>query len=73
MTGTISWKRSGGAVACLAVAAAVGPKLPALAVAALLVGVLAAVIGAELLAAARRRARGEASPLERLEASARSK
>jgi low temperature requirement protein LtrA len=71
MTGRISWKRSGGAVACLAVA--VGPKLPALAVAALLVGVLAAVIGAELLAAARRRARGEASPLERLEASARSK
>jgi low temperature requirement protein LtrA len=72
MTGTISWKRSGGAVACLAVAA-VGPELPAVAVAALLVGVLAAVIGVEQLAAARRRARGEPSPLERLEASARSK
>jgi low temperature requirement protein LtrA len=65
MTGTISWKRSGAAVACLVVAAA-GPELPALAVAGLVVGVLAAVIGAELLGAARRRARGEPSPLERL-------
>jgi low temperature requirement protein LtrA len=66
MAGSLSWKRSLGAVACLAVAA-VGTVVPALVVAALLVAVLVAVIGAERLAAARRRARGEASPLDRLE------
>jgi hypothetical protein len=65
-------KRLAAALACL-VAGAVGFVLPALAVAALLVGVLVAVIGAEQLAAARRRVRGEPSPLERLEASARTK
>jgi low temperature requirement protein LtrA len=69
MAGSIAWKRITGAVACLLVAA-VGIVLPALAVAALLVGVLVAVLSAEQLAAARRRARGEPSPLERLEASA---
>jgi low temperature requirement protein LtrA len=72
MAGSIAWKRITGAVACLFVGV-VGFVLPALAVAALLVGVLVAVIGAEQLAAARRRARGEPSPLERLEASARSR
>jgi low temperature requirement protein LtrA len=72
MAGSIAWKRLAGALACL-VAGAVGFVLPALAVAALLVGVLVAVIGAEQLAAARRRVRGEPSPLERLEASARTK
>ena len=72
MAGSIAWKRITGAVACLFVAV-VGFVLPALAVAALLVGILAAVIGAERLAAARRRVRGEPSPLERLEASSRTK
>ncbi len=66
MAGSLSWKRSLGALACLAVAA-VGTVVPALVVAALLVAVLVAVIGAERLAAARRRARGEPSPLDRLE------
>jgi low temperature requirement protein LtrA len=65
MAGSIAWRRLAGAVACLLVGA-VGFALPALAVAALLLAVLAGVIGAEQLAAARRRARGEASPLERL-------
>ena len=72
MAGSIAWKRVTGAVACLSVGV-VGFVLPALAVAALLVGVLVAVIGAEQLAATRRRARGEPSPLEQLEASARSR
>jgi low temperature requirement protein LtrA len=65
MAGSIAWKRLTGALACLLVGA-VGIVLPALAVAALLIGIIAAVIGAEQLAAARRRARGEPSPLERL-------
>jgi low temperature requirement protein LtrA len=65
MAGSIAWKRLTGALACLLVGA-VGLVLPALAVAALLIGIIAAVIGAEQLAAARRRARGEPSPLERL-------
>jgi low temperature requirement protein LtrA len=69
MAGTVSWKRLGGALACLAVGG-VGLFTPALALAALLVAVLVVVIGAEHIAAARRNARGEPSPLERLEASA---
>ena len=68
MAGTVSWKRLGGALACVAVAG-VGLFTPALALAALLVAVLVVVIGAEHIAAARRNARGEPSPLERLEAS----
>jgi low temperature requirement protein LtrA len=72
MAGSIAWKRLAGALACL-FAGLVGFVLPALAVAALLVGILAAVIGAERLAAARRLVRGEPSPLERLDASARTK
>jgi low temperature requirement protein LtrA len=68
MAGTVSWRRLGGAVACVAVGA-VGAFAPALVVAALVVGVLVAVIAGEQHAAARRRARGEPSPLERLEAS----
>jgi low temperature requirement protein LtrA len=67
MTGTISVKRLSGALACVAVGG-VGTFVPGLVVLALLVTVLVAVIAAEQLAAARRRARGEASPLERLEA-----
>jgi low temperature requirement protein LtrA len=69
MTGTVSWKRLGGALACVAVGG-VGAFVPALVVAALLVAVLVGVIVAEQVAAARRAARGEPSPLERLEASA---
>ena len=66
MTGTISAKRLVGALACIAVGG-VGTFAPALVVAALLVGVLVVVIASEQLAAARRRARGEPSPLERLQ------
>jgi len=65
MTGTVSWKRLGGAAACVAVAAA-GPIAPAVALAALVVTVLVAVIVLEQRAGARRRARGEPSPLEAL-------
>jgi low temperature requirement protein LtrA len=69
MAGTLSWKRTLGAICCVA-AGALGAFLPALAVGALLVGVLVGVIGTEHIAAARRRGRGEPSPLERLEPSA---
>jgi hypothetical protein len=69
MAGSLSWKRLLGALACLALAA-LGPFVPALALAALTVCVLIAVIGAEQVAATRRRARGEPSPLERLVADA---
>jgi low temperature requirement protein LtrA len=67
MAGSLSWKRLGGAVGCLAIGAVFG-WAPAIVVAALVVGVLGAVIGAEVVANARRAARGEPSPLERLEA-----
>ncbi len=69
MTGSTSWKRLAGAAACVAVGG-LGAVAPAVVVAALVVAVLLGVIGAERMAAARRRARGEPSPLERLEASA---
>jgi low temperature requirement protein LtrA len=67
MSGTVSGRRLGGAVACVAVGA-IGTFVPALAVAALLFGVLVAVIVADHVAAARRRGRGEPSPLERVDA-----
>jgi low temperature requirement protein LtrA len=67
MAGSISWKRLGGAAACLALGAVFG-WVPSLVLAVLVLGVLAAVIAAERIAAARRAARGEPSPLERLEA-----
>ena len=66
MTGTVSGKRLAGALACVAVGA-IGGLVPALVVGALLVAVLVAVIVAEQVAGARRRARGEPSPMERLE------
>ncbi len=69
MAGTLSVRRLVGAVACLATAA-VGQVAPALAVLALLVSVLVAVIVVERASEARRRARGEPSPLERLEGTA---
>jgi low temperature requirement protein LtrA len=67
MAGTLSWKRLGGAVACVA-AGFVGLAVPALVLGALLVCVLVAVIAAEHVAAARRARRGEPSALERLDA-----
>ena len=68
MAGTISWKRLGGAVACLAVGA-LGSFAPALVLAALLVAILVIVIVAEHAASWRRRRRGEPSPMQRLDAS----
>jgi low temperature requirement protein LtrA len=69
MTGTISTKRLSGALAC-AFVGLFGTLIPALVLALLLVLVLVAVIGSEQVAAAGRRARGEPTPLERLEPSA---
>ena len=69
MAGTVSARRLSGAIACMAVGL-VGLVVPALAVSALLVGVLIAVIVWERIAEARREARGAPSPLERVEASA---
>lgn len=69
VTGSVSWKRLCGAVICVAFGG-LGAVVPALALAALMLSVLAGVIGAEYVAAFRRRARGEPSPLERLEESA---
>jgi len=66
MAGSLSWKRLGGAMGCVIVGG-IGFFVPALVVGALVVGVLAAVIAAERVAAARRRARGEPSPLDRLD------
>jgi low temperature requirement protein LtrA len=67
VTGTIGGRRLAGALACLAVGA-IGTFAPALVVAGLLLAVLVAVIAGDQVAGARRRARGEPSPLERLEA-----
>jgi uncharacterized protein (DUF2062 family) len=69
MTQTISVKRLSGAVACVAIGL-IGTLLPALVLELALVLVLVAVIASEQIAAAGRRARGEPTPLERLEASA---
>ena len=65
VTGTIGGRRLAGALACLAIGA-IGTFAPALVVAALLLGVLVAVSVGDQLAGARRRGRGEPSPLERL-------
>jgi low temperature requirement protein LtrA len=69
MAGTVSVKRFGGALACVAVAG-VGTFAPALVLAGLLVAVLVAVIALETMAEKRRRRRGDPSPLERLDAPA---
>jgi low temperature requirement protein LtrA len=68
MAGSVSVKRLTAAGAC-AVVGALGPVLPGLALASLLALVLLGLIGAERIAAERRRARGDRSPLEQLEAS----
>jgi low temperature requirement protein LtrA len=65
MAGTLNRKRLAAALACLA-AGFLGAVAPALAVAAIVVAILVAVIVAEVVTGARRRARGEPSPLERL-------
>ena len=65
MAGSLSRKRLGGAIACLA-CMALGTAIPALALAGLLVAILVAVIVAEQVAGVRRHARGEPSPLEAL-------
>jgi low temperature requirement protein LtrA len=69
MAGTLSRKRLAGALGCVAVAA-LGSVAPGIVLAALLVAVLVGVIVAERIAEVRRRARGEPSPRERLEADA---
>jgi low temperature requirement protein LtrA len=68
LAGSLSWRRLGAAAACVVIGLA-GTELPALAVAALLAAVLVALIAWEDQAARSRRGRGEASPLEQLEAS----
>jgi low temperature requirement protein LtrA len=65
MTRSLTWRRLTGAVGCLAVAA-IGIFAPALVVAALLVAVLLGVIAADMVAAVKRRRRGDPSPLDRL-------
>jgi low temperature requirement protein LtrA len=67
VAGSLSGRRLAAALACVAVGAA-GARLPALAVAALVTGVLIALIVAEALVARHRRRRGEATPLEAFEA-----
>jgi low temperature requirement protein LtrA len=67
MAGTVSVKRLAGAAAC-ALAGAIGGFVPGWVLQALTVAILAAVIAAERIASRRRAARGELSPLERLEA-----
>jgi low temperature requirement protein LtrA len=67
MAGSVSWNRLFGALACVAIGF-IGIFTPALVVAALLILVLVAVIVSEYVAAARRNARGDPSPLEQLEA-----
>jgi low temperature requirement protein LtrA len=69
LTGTVSRKRLAGAAGCL-LTGVVAARADALVVAVLVLAILAAVIGAEHLAAARRARRGEVSPLDRLEATA---
>jgi low temperature requirement protein LtrA len=69
LTGTVTWKRLAGAAGCVLVGV-LAADADALVVGVLILAVLAAVIGSEHLAAARRSRRGEPSPLDRLEATA---
>jgi low temperature requirement protein LtrA len=66
LAGSVSTKRLSGAVAC-ALLGLVGGFMPSLLLLVLLLAVLVAVIASEVLSGHRRRARGEPSPLERLE------
>jgi low temperature requirement protein LtrA len=67
LTGALSKRKLFGTLACVVVGF-VGLFSPALVLAGLLIVVLVAVIGSNYLLAARSRARGEASPIEQLEA-----
>jgi low temperature requirement protein LtrA len=67
LTGTLSKRKLFGTLACIVVGF-VGMFSPALVLAGLLIVVLVAVIGSNYLVASRSRARGEASPIEQLEA-----
>jgi low temperature requirement protein LtrA len=67
LTGTLSKRKLFGTLACVVVGL-VGIFSPALVLAGLLIVVLVAVIGSNYLVAARSKARGEASPIEQLEA-----
>ncbi len=67
LTGALSKRKLFGTLAC-GVVGFVGMFSPALALAGLLIVVLVAVILSNYLVAARSRARGEASPIEQLEA-----
>ncbi len=67
MARSISWRRLGGALACVVVGL-VGTIVPALVLATLIVGVFVSVIVAERVAFLRRIARGEPPPLELLAA-----
>jgi low temperature requirement protein LtrA len=69
MTGSYGFRRLAGAAGCAA-SAVVGLFVAAIWLQLLLVAVLVAVIASEELAGVRRRARGDLSPLERLEAAA---
>jgi low temperature requirement protein LtrA len=69
LTGTVSWRRLTGAAACVA-AGVVAGGADALVLAVIVLLVLIGVIAAETRAAARRAARGEPSPLDRLGAPA---
>jgi len=65
MAGSLSRKRLAGAAACVA-AGLLGTVVPALVLLLLVLAILVAVITAEVVTGARRRARGEPSPLEAL-------
>src|SRR5215204_317231 len=67
LTGVLSKRKLFGTLACVVVGF-VGMSSPALVLAGLLIVVLVAVIGSNYLLASRSRARGEASPIEQLEA-----
>ena len=67
MARSLSWKRLGGALACVALGF-LGPVAPAIVLAALVLGVLVAVIALEYAAVYRRRRRGEPTPMQRLDA-----
>jgi low temperature requirement protein LtrA len=69
MAGSLSTKRLAGAAGCVLVGVVFGTSVPALVLGALVLAVVVAVIVAEQVSGVRRRARGEAGPLERLEAS----
>jgi low temperature requirement protein LtrA len=72
MAGSLSGRRLGGAVACVAVGAT-GAFAPGVVVAGLVLLVLVGVLASEHVAGARRRARGEPTPLEALETAAASR